>query len=51
MDGPSPKVSVVVPLLDEQDNIGLLYEKITQADPLLRERLQTPPQKPVQHRR
>ena len=26
----SPKISVVVPLLDEQDNIGLLYEQITQ---------------------
>jgi len=26
----SPEVSVVVPLLDEQDNIGPLYEQITQ---------------------
>lgn len=26
----SPEISVVVPLLDEQDNIGLLYEQITQ---------------------
>ena len=26
----SPKISVVVPLMDEQDNIGLLYEQITQ---------------------
>jgi glycosyltransferase involved in cell wall biosynthesis len=26
----SPEISVVVPLLDEKDNIGLLYEQITQ---------------------
>ena len=25
----NPEISVVVPLLDEQDNIGLLYEQIT----------------------
>ncbi len=29
MDRQSPEVSVVVPLLDEQDNIGPLYEQIT----------------------
>jgi len=30
MDKQSPQVSVVVPLLNEQDNIGPLYEQITQ---------------------
>ncbi len=30
MDEQSPEVSVVVPLLNEQDNIGQLYEQITQ---------------------
>ncbi len=30
MDKQSPKVSIVVPLMDEQDNIGPLYEQITQ---------------------
>jgi len=30
MDKNSPEVSVVVPLLNEQDNIGPLYEQITQ---------------------
>jgi glycosyltransferase involved in cell wall biosynthesis len=30
MDRNSPEVSVVVPLMDEQDNIGPLYEQITQ---------------------
>jgi glycosyltransferase involved in cell wall biosynthesis len=30
MDTKSPEVSVVVPLLNEQDNIGPLYEQITQ---------------------
>ena len=30
MDRQSPEVSVVVPLLNEQDNIKLLYEQITQ---------------------
>jgi glycosyltransferase involved in cell wall biosynthesis len=29
MDKQSPKVSIVVPLMDEQDNIGPLYEQIT----------------------
>jgi dolichol-phosphate mannosyltransferase len=31
MDKPGPELSVVVPLLDEQDNIGSLYEQISQA--------------------
>jgi len=31
MHSQSPEVSVVAPLLDEQDNIGPLYEQITQA--------------------
>ncbi|MFQ6036764.1 MAG: glycosyltransferase family 2 protein, partial [Sedimentisphaerales bacterium] len=31
MDRQSPQVSVVVPLLNEQDNIRPLYEQITQA--------------------
>jgi len=31
MDRQNPQVSVVVPLLNEQDNIGPLYEQITQA--------------------
>ena len=30
MDKQSPEISVVVPLLDEQDNLGLLYEQISQ---------------------
>ena len=30
MDKLNPQVSIVVPLLDEQDNIGPLYEQITQ---------------------
>ena len=30
MDSNSPKISIVVPLLNEQDNIGPLYEQITQ---------------------
>ncbi|MGB2807990.1 MAG: glycosyltransferase family 2 protein [Sedimentisphaerales bacterium] len=30
MDKKSPEVSIVVPLLNEQDNIGPLYEQITQ---------------------
>jgi glycosyltransferase involved in cell wall biosynthesis len=30
MDKQSPEISVVVPLLNEQDNIGPLYEQITQ---------------------
>ncbi len=30
MDSKSPKISIVVPLLNEQDNIGPLYEQITQ---------------------
>ena len=30
MHSQSPEVSVVAPLLDEQDNIGPLYEQITQ---------------------
>jgi len=31
MDSNSPKISIVVPLLNEQDNIGPLYEQITQS--------------------
>ncbi len=31
MDGQNPRVSVVVPVLNEQDNIGALCEQITQA--------------------
>jgi len=31
MDGQNPQVSVVVPVLNEQDNIGALCEQITQA--------------------
>jgi glycosyltransferase involved in cell wall biosynthesis len=31
MDSQSPELSVVTPLLDEQENIGLLYEQISQA--------------------
>ncbi len=30
MDSNSPKISIVVPLLNEQDNIGPLYKQITQ---------------------
>jgi glycosyltransferase involved in cell wall biosynthesis len=30
MDSNNPKISIVVPLLNEQDNIGPLYEQITQ---------------------
>ena len=31
MDSNNPKISIVVPLLNEQDNIGPLYEQITQS--------------------
>ncbi|MFH1715824.1 MAG: glycosyltransferase family 2 protein, partial [Planctomycetota bacterium] len=31
MDKQGPEVSIVVPVLDEQDNIGPLYEQITQS--------------------
>ena len=31
MNGQNPEVSVVVPMLNEQDNIGPLYEQITQS--------------------
>ena len=31
MDVHNPDISVVVPLLNEQDNVGPLYEQLTQA--------------------